>query len=987
MIAIVHLGDNLEVMRGMADSSIDAICTDSPAGIAFMGRDWDHDRGGRDAWVAWLAEVLAEALRVAKPGAHALVWALPRTSGWTHRALEDAGWEVRDCITHHFGCLSDDTEILIDGGWVPYHKAKEGSLALCYNADSDSFSWQPIQETFRYAIADTVYRVQSDKTDQIVTRNHRCLVERGGRYVFQVAEEAARQRQARVPVLEDVRSLLESLPVPNQGAGNAKQNLLPNVQRQTDQSEPEGRQACADQDGDLSDVRRGIRDPSEPRKPTAEVLFVPLQRQGAGEEPRPALGQHEGAQANGPAIRPRQSRMEGRGDVLPQARELQANQVREMSAGVYGDGTQGWLCDGASPDRSDDSQSALVAFRGGASQGPRSAKQCDSESATVCQQPSTQTVRASRYTRADLVNVTPVHYEGVVWCVRVPTGAFVARRNGKAFVTGNSGFPKSLDVGKAMDKAAGAEREVVGRRTDRAATPKQDIRGGRLIGGVNGAYDGSAITAPATDLARQWDGWGTATKPSAEFWYLARKPFKGGVAGNVAAWGTGGLNIDATRVGTGEGREPYTPRLHRSSFNDDGWVGRDQSTQPAAGRWPPNTLLSHAAACRRVGVRRVKSGNPGNKTLVGDNTTPNTYGTYGKRSSAGHADPDGTEQVEAWECDESSCPVAEMDRQSGASTSRRSDTPQPIKTSKGISGGAYGNPLTLKPDGHPTTDRYVRGGFDDTGGASRFFPTFPADDPALPIDDPETTRWLYQAKAPSSERWGILTHDCETDKLLAWESQDQSHNDQTAATLPQRDISGGTLAVGSDSPTLSSGSDITGQSPTGSICTTETETRSTTTLATSNSSPRPSTSDSIQDASDETANGGSPATFVGHSNPLPNNIGTSRPKGIPSTAVVGPVTSLRSSSQGACENCGEPLRLASHPTQKSTSLMRWLVRLITPPNGTVLDCFCGSGSTGVACVLEGFNFIGIEMEPEYVEIARKRIAHATGPLFAEGGKP
>jgi len=63
----------------------------------------------------------------------------------------------------------------------------------------------------------------------------------------------------------------------------------------------------------------------------------------------------------------------------------------------------------------------------------------------------------------------------------------------------------------------------------------------------------------------------------------------------------------------------------------------------------------------------------------------------------------------------------------------------------------------------------------------------------------------------------------------------------------------------------------------------------------------------------------------------------------------------------------------NHPTVKPTNLMRYLVRLITPPNGTVLDPFTGSGSTGKAAVLEGFNFIGIEQSAEYVQIAKARI--------------
>lgn len=99
----LHVGDCLDVMLGMDAASIDAIVTDPPAGISFMGRAWDHDRGGRDSWVAWMATIAAEALRVAKPGAHALVWSLPRTSHWTATAWEDAGWEVRDRIGHIFG--------------------------------------------------------------------------------------------------------------------------------------------------------------------------------------------------------------------------------------------------------------------------------------------------------------------------------------------------------------------------------------------------------------------------------------------------------------------------------------------------------------------------------------------------------------------------------------------------------------------------------------------------------------------------------------------------------------------------------------------------------------------------------------------------------------------------------------------------------------------------------------------------------------------
>ena len=96
-------GESLEAMKGMPDNSVDSIVTDPPAGISFMGKQWDRDKGGRDQWISWLQEIMAEALRVLKPGGHALVWALPRTSHWTATALEDAGFEIRDCVYHVFG--------------------------------------------------------------------------------------------------------------------------------------------------------------------------------------------------------------------------------------------------------------------------------------------------------------------------------------------------------------------------------------------------------------------------------------------------------------------------------------------------------------------------------------------------------------------------------------------------------------------------------------------------------------------------------------------------------------------------------------------------------------------------------------------------------------------------------------------------------------------------------------------------------------------
>jgi hypothetical protein len=123
-----------------------------------------------------------------------------------------------------------------------------------------------------------------------------------------------------------------------------------------------------------------------------------------------------------------------------------------------------------------------------------------------------------------------------------------------------SGFPKSHDVSKAIDKRLGADREVIGVNKSAIRNKKRDTVWTGDVWGDNGA----TITAPATALAAQWSGWGTALKPALEPICLARKPLVGTVAENVLEHGTGALNIDGCRIGTGEdkGEWPITERRH-----------------------------------------------------------------------------------------------------------------------------------------------------------------------------------------------------------------------------------------------------------------------------------------------------------------------------------------------------------------------------------------------------------------------------------------
>lgn len=92
---IIH-GDCFEVLKDIPDNYFDSLITDPPAGISFMSKEFDHNKGGMLNWINWLSEIMAECLRVMKPGACGLVWSLPRTSHWTGMALELAGFRIID---------------------------------------------------------------------------------------------------------------------------------------------------------------------------------------------------------------------------------------------------------------------------------------------------------------------------------------------------------------------------------------------------------------------------------------------------------------------------------------------------------------------------------------------------------------------------------------------------------------------------------------------------------------------------------------------------------------------------------------------------------------------------------------------------------------------------------------------------------------------------------------------------------------------------
>jgi DNA modification methylase len=336
-----------------------------------------------------------------------------------------------------------------------------------------------------------------------------------------------------------------------------------------------------------------------------------------------------------------------------------------------------------------------------------------------------------------------------------------------------SGFPKSMDVSKAIDKAAGAKREVIGTKI---ASPKGISQAEARSDSAAGAYGGETkeidITAPSTPEAKQWEGWGTALKPAFEPVIVARKPIERTVANNVLKWGTGGLNIDGSRIGTDTISTHNAPKGTFAGGIPD--RGSDTSSyKEHTGRWPANIILD-----------------PYTAELLDEQS--------GERGGSGKA--------------------------SGPSLTGKS-----LSNSRGQFNGVSETPF-----------------YGDSGGASRFF---------------------YVAKASKRDRNEGL------DDLEAKTASEMTGRKEGSAGLVMKH----------------------------------------------------------EDGSDK------------------------------ANAYAGTTGAARQNF---------------HPTVKPTSLMEYLVKLVTPPGGVVLDPFTGSGSTGKAAILQGFDFIGIELTEEYLPIIEGRLKYA-----------
>lgn len=325
-------------------------------------------------------------------------------------------------------------------------------------------------------------------------------------------------------------------------------------------------------------------------------------------------------------------------------------------------------------------------------------------------------------------------------------------RDGIGWIYGQ-GFPKSMDISKAIDKAAGAEREVIGYGYDapdlrdvgaksKEATGIDKLSFGQVTDAERTKVE---ITAPATPDAEKWKGWGTALKPALEPIIVARKPLsEKTVAANVIKWGTGGLNIDESRIGftseadvaeydfNNNGQNRSTKEAGESlEVHDGGWkVQKGEKTIPT-GRFPSNVILGHTEDCKLVGST---------EETYAINKTEDWTG-FGQTERPDYVGSEQSVSVPVWDCVDG-CPVKEVDQQSGV----RPGGTYPAKRGQAVN--------TTFASGQETEGGQRNMG--DSGGASRFF---------------------YQAKANKKDRNEGLGEDLpEKGKVFNGKSEESAGN-------------------------------------------------------------------------------------------------------------------------------------------------------------------------------------------------------------------
>jgi len=544
------------------------------------------------------------------------------------------------------------------------------------------------------------------------------------------------------------------------------------------------------------------------------------------------------------------------------------------------------------------------------------------------------------------------------------------------------GFPKSLDVSKAIDRAAGAERGPGIRvprsypDSDRWKDPEGARAGGTKSptsypGSPHDDLPGKVLTAPATAEAARWSGWGTALKPAMELICVARKPLsERTVAANVLRWGTGAVNVDGCRIET-NGEKVTINTWDDGAKPFGGGAGHPYSGREQQGRWPANLCLDEEAAAaldQQSGEREV-SGSAKLGRTISTRCAPNgmfqTSGGGPLHNDHGGASRFFLRVTPDWEEQCNLClhlapkhdtmietPEGEVSCETANGAAKSSLPPNPAGAS--VVTSAADSPQPQVGDNAEELNSPVLG----AGGNGRTMPATSGSIAQRGVPD-----LLVEEIALRVKSAGILCDSCATAIARSLVLIRQGHAPESLpfpAYISERRkrILSRVLALY-----------VAGRESTDIILTTES-------LTMLLGSARSAIADCIISEKSAANSECAPTRFryCSKASRAEREAGC---EGLPSLRndFQRETSGLNQDRPNREGRSPATIPRNGHPTIKPLALMRWLVRLVTPPGGTILEPFAGSGTTCIAAGLEGFDFLACEREEEYVQIAEARLAH------------
>ena len=519
-------GDSLELLKELKTESVDCIVTDPPYGISFMNRDWDKAVPDINIW--------KEALRVMKSGAFAFIMCSPRSDVQAEMVikLKEAGFRVDySPIYWVYACLSSDTEVLsLEYGWIEWERIRKSRISkyihiLTYDNESHNYKWEIPSRWNEYQIKDTCYRIKSDSTDQLVSRGHRVYFEREGKLLWDYAERLSYNQPIQVPVLDEVPDVRQyNIPEIQTKRYNCMFKGLPQKTNINKKQWKMGYIRDKKNKENLPMLWKGVLHLPclvKKGKKLWVILFYKLQTKSEHtqissdmEENTPTkMVSGKGGRMEEENNWIRKPILERWSNIFQNTWKLYGSKIYPMSEGISIDGKEGWICNGTSDIGSSTDWETIIEIGGSSSYRSRSKEQFSGESDVVFIQPRTQEIRTpSRPYKTTVATISKEYYEGTIFCPTVSTGIFVARRNGKIFLTGNSGFPKAMNVSKAVDKRLGYERM-------RSPNPNSLNQNKEVL---KYGFKGDSISEEAKRLDGSYAGF--QPKPSVEVIIVAMKP-------------------------------------------------------------------------------------------------------------------------------------------------------------------------------------------------------------------------------------------------------------------------------------------------------------------------------------------------------------------------------------------------------------------------------------------------------------------------------